>query len=72
MEYPQENFTFTGVLLRNSLLASSMLFNTEAGYNVRKAELSLPETVDFTKAPKSTPKEMLILELGVLPFKEII
>ena len=49
-----------------------MLFNTEAGYNVRKAELSLPETVDFTKAPKSTPKEMLILELGVLPFKEII
>ena len=66
------NFTFTGVLLRNSLLASSMLFNTEAGYNVRIAELSLPETVDFTKAPKSTPKEMLILELGVLPFKEII
>ena len=67
-----------GVLLRNSLLASSMLFNSEAWYNLSKAELDLLETVDLTllrgilKAPKSTPKEMLFLELGVLPFREII
>ena len=67
-----------GVLLRNSLLVSSMLFNSEAWYNVSKSELDLLETVDamllrgILKAPKSTPKEMLFLELGVVPFREII
>ena len=67
-----------GVILRNSLLVSSMLFNSEAWYNVTKAELELIETVDLMllrgilKAPKSTPKEMLYLELGLLPFREII
>ena len=66
------------IILRNSLLTSSMLFNSEAWYNVTKAELDLIETVDVSllrgilKAPKSTPKEMLFLELGVLPFREII
>ena len=55
-----------------------MLFNSEAWYNVTKAELDLIETVDVSllrgilKTPKSTPKEMLFLELGVLPFREII
>ena len=55
-----------------------MLFNSEAWYNVTKAELELIETVDLLllrgilKAPKSTPKEMLYLELGLLPFREII
>ena len=40
--------------------------------------MTLLETVDLQllrgilKAPKSTPKEMLFLELGVVPFKEII
>ena len=67
-----------GVILRNSLLVSSVLFNSEAWYNVTKAELELVETVDLMllrgilKAPKSTPKEMLYLELGLLPFREII
>ena len=67
-----------GVLLRNSLLVSSMLFNSEAWYNVSKSELDLLETVDvmllrgILKAPKSTPKEMLFLELGVVPFRELI
>ena len=55
-----------------------MLFTSEAWYNVTKAELELLETVDLMllrgilKAPKSTPKEMLYLELGLLPFREII
>ena len=67
-----------GVLLRNSLLVSSMLFNSEAWYNVSKSELDLLETVDvmllrgILKAPKSTPKEMLFLELVVVPFREMI
>ena len=43
-----------------------------------KAEIELLESVDLTllrgmlEAPKSTPKEMLFLELGVVPFREII
>ena len=67
-----------GILLRNSLLVSSMLFNSEAWYNVTDSELNLLETVDLMllrgilKAPKSTPKEMMFLELGLLPFREII
>ena len=67
-----------GVILRNTLLASSMLFNSEVWYNVTNSELELLETVDLLllrgilKAPKSTPKEMLFLELGVVPFREMI
>ena len=67
-----------GILLRNSLLVSSMLFNCEAWYNLSGAELDLLETIDLQllrqllQAPKGTPKEMLFLELGVKPFREII
>ena len=66
------------VILRNSLLVSSMLFNCEAWYNITKAEMELLETVDLMllrgifKAPKSTPKEMLFLELELVPFREIV
>ena len=66
------------VILRNALLVSSMLCNSEAWYNVTKSEMDLLETVDnqflrsVLKAPKSTPKEMLFLELGCIPFKELI
>ena len=66
------------VILRNSLLVSSMLCNSEAWYNVTSAELDLIETVDLLmlrsilKVPNSTPKEMLYLELGCIPFREII
>ena len=55
-----------------------MLFNSEAWYNVTSAEMDLLETVDLMllrgilKAPKSTPKEMLFLELGLVPFREIV
>ena len=67
-----------GVILRNCLLVSSMLFNSEAWYNLTEAELNLLESVDLEllrgilKAPKSTPKEMLFLELGIVPFREIV
>ena len=66
------------VILRNSLLVSSMLFNSEAWYNVTNAELELLETVDLLllrrilKAPASTPKEMLYLERGCMPFRKMI
>ena len=67
-----------GVILRNSLLVSSMLFNSKVWYNITNSELELQETVDLMllsgilKSPKSTPKEMLFLELGLVPFREII
>ena len=55
-----------------------MLFNCEAWYNITKVEMDLFKTVDLMllrgimKAPKSTSKEMLFLELGLVPFREII
>ena len=66
------------MILRESLLISSMIFNSEAWYNVTKPELELLESVDLQflrrilNAPKSTPKEMLFLETGCVPFREII
>ena len=65
-------------ILRESLLVSSMLSNSESWYNVSKAELELLETIDvqflrsILKAPKSTPKEMLFLELGCVPLRQLI
>ena len=55
-----------------------MLFNAESWYNLTKAELDLLESIDFTflrnllKTPRGTPKEMLYLELGCIPFWDII
>ena len=66
------------VLLRNSLLVSSMLCNSEAWYNMTVAEYDYLETVDvmlmrnILNAPQATQKEMLYLELGCLPFRHII
>ena len=66
------------ILLRNSLLVSSMLCNSETWFNLTKAELELLESVDLMLlrnllgTTKSTPKEMLYLELGIIPFREII
>ena len=60
------------------MLVSSLLCNSEAWFNVTNAELELLESVDLMllrsimKAPKSTPKEMLFVELGILPLREII
>ena len=66
------------ILLRNSLLVSSVLCNSETWFNLTKAELELLESVDLMflrkllGKTKSTPKEMLYLELGIIPFREII
>ena len=47
-----------GVILRNSLLVSSMLFNSEVWYNVTDAEINLLETVDLMllRGILNTPK----------------
>ena len=66
------------MILRESLLVSSMIHNSEAWYNTTNREMDLLETVDLQflrkvlNAPKSTPKEMLYLETGCIPFREII
>ena len=66
------------IILRNSLLVSSMLCNSETWFNLTKAELELLETVDvillrtILGASKGVPKEMIYLELGILPMREII
>ena len=57
-----------GLILRDSLLTSSMLCNSEAWYNNTKKEMELLETVDTSlfwrilNAPKYTAKEMLYFE----------
>ena len=55
-----------------------MFCNTESWYNITKAEMNLFETIDemllrkILGATKSTAKEMLYLELGCLPYREMI
>ena len=67
-----------GIILINSLLVSSVLCNSEAWYNVTNSELELLESVDLRflrslfKAPRATPKEMIYLELGCVPLRELI
>ena len=66
------------IILRNTLLISSLLCNSEAWYCVTNAELELLESVDIRflrnllNARRSTPKEMLYLETGCVPIREII
>ena len=65
-------------ILRNTLLVSSLLCNSEAWYNLTNSEVKLLESVDLMllrkilNAPKSSPKEILYLELGCIPLKFII
>ena len=66
------------MVLRNSLLVSSILFNSESWYNITSAEINLSETADvqllrsILKVPKSTPQEMLYLEMGCVPLRYLI
>ena len=66
------------MVFRNSLLISSLLTNAESWYNLTAAEIDELEKVDenllrrVLEAPAATPKEMLYLELGVSPIRNII
>ena len=66
------------VVLRNSLLLSSILVNSEAWYNLKKEEVKKLEQVDemllrkVLECPVTTPKEMIYLELNCLPIRFII
>ena len=66
------------MVLRNALLISSLLTNAEAWYNLSNTEIIELEKVDeslmrkILQCPVSTPKEMLYLELGTSPIRNII
>ena len=66
------------IILRNSHLISSLLTNAEAWYSLTQADLEALESVDenllrrVLETPLSTPKEMLYLEMGVVPIRYII
>ena len=66
------------VILRNSLLLSTMLTNSEAWYGLSKIEIETLEKIDLQllrrifEVPFSCPKEMLYLETGCLPISSLI
>ena len=71
-----ENTSFKS--LTNSLLLSSLLTNCEAWYNLTNEEITKLEQVDedllrrVLECPRTTPKEMLYLEMNCIPIRFII
>ena len=67
-----------GITLRNSILISSILTNSESWYNVTLANIVSLEKVDeqmlrgILNAPRMTPRALLYLELGCLPVRFVI
>ena len=66
------------MVLRNSLLVSSLLTNSEAWYGLTKHDVDTLESADLLllrrifEVPFSCPKEMFYLETGCLPLSYII
>jgi hypothetical protein len=62
-----QHYFEVGILLRDSLLVSSILFNAEAWYNLSSTELDLLETIDVSllkqllRAPKEHPQKCYTL-----------
>ena len=71
-------FFEAALLLRNSLLLSTLLSNSESWYNLTINNIEKLESTDeqllrkIFSAPKSTPKELLYLESGSLPIRFIL
>ena len=67
-----------GVMLRNSLVLSSLLSNSESWYNLTKRDISKLEGVDeemlrkLLFAHSKTPIELLYLETGSIPIRFIL
>ena len=67
-----------GLLLRESMFLSSMLYNVEVWYDISKAEVKEFERLDLIllrkilKVPNSTPKVALYLELGLVPINFLL
>ena len=65
-------------MLRNSLLLSSLLSNSETWYNLTIQDIEKLESIDeqllrsIFSAPSKTPKELLYLESGCIPIRYIL
>ena len=61
------------IILRNSLLISSMISNSEVWYGMTKKDTEMLEQVDemwmrnLFECSRNVAKDLLYLELGVLP-----
>ena len=66
------------VILRDSLFVNGILTNLEASYGLTDSEMEELEKCDeqllriILECPCTTPKEMLYLELGVIPIRYIV
>ena len=66
------------VVLRNALLISSILSNSEVWYGLTKLEAEQLEQIDemwirnLFELPRNVPKDLLYLELGLVPIYYII
>ena len=66
------------LLLREALLISTMIYNSEIWYGLTKKDVEELEAVDIMfharllKVPMTTPKEAFHLELGTLPIRAMI
>ena len=66
------------IILRNSLFVNGILTNMEASYGLVENDIEILEKCDeqllraILECPCSTPREMLYLELGVVPLRFII
>ena len=66
------------VILRDSLFVNGILTNLEASYRLTDSEIEELEKCDeqllriILECPCTTPKEMLYLELGVIPIRYIV
>ena len=66
------------MVFRNTLLIRSLLTNAESWYSITSGEIEELERVDenllrrILECPAATANEMLYLELGVSPFRNII
>ena len=66
------------LLLRTSLLLSSVLVNSESWYNLSSTDIQQLESADnilhrrLLETPKTTPISIMHLELGTLPIRHVI
>ena len=66
------------ILLRNLLFVNAILVNSEVWYPLKESDLDQLEVIDrrlmrkLIDTPDGTPNELLYLELGCIPLKEIV
>ena len=72
------HYTEIALLLRESMFVNGILNNAEVWYGIKKSDIAELEDLDrlllrrILRAPVSTPKEALYLELGVVPLGVLI